>query len=293
MATVGALVDRVIREWLHGGDEQPVLLTLDGALTASATSVSYSDATLAPDEEELLAPGVLVEVGTEQMRITAVDETANSLTVVRGVNGTTAASHTDGDTITVAPTYSRGAVFEAVCDAVVGLYPDLWDVTSTSITSASGYVDIPAEVTFIDKAFYISGGNRPVDASIRFEPEFPPSATGKAIIFNGTPAGKTVHLIYSARFARPTSESDDLADFGVKPEWERIIAVAAAAQVVAGTDLDPVTAEYITEQLEREGYPVGSSQRIRDGLLRYYRFLVDEAHRNLRADRPVPVVMHL
>ena len=39
----------------------------------SATDITYTADALAPDEEDLLAPGVLAEIGTEQVRITAVE----------------------------------------------------------------------------------------------------------------------------------------------------------------------------------------------------------------------------
>lgn len=292
-ATVGELVDRVYRDYLAPSDDQPVIVTFAGAVDGTATEWVYADSVLAPDEEDLIGPGVLLEAGSEQARIVSVDDNTNTATVTRGVNGTDAAAHDNGAEIRVSPVFPRRSVFDAVCDNVVGLYPDLWQTATATVTAASGAVDISADVVTIRDAVRLSG-TTPVPVTVELLQNYPPSATGSAIRFFGAPAGDTVYVTYEARFTRPTSEDDDLAaDFGIDGSWDRIIVVGAAAQVLAGRDLDAVTSEFITEQLEREAFPTGSSQRIRDGLIRYHRFLLDQARRDLRADRTVPVRMSI
>jgi len=290
VSTVGELVDRCYRDYLAPADDQPIIVTVSGAVTDSATSITYDADTLAPDEEDLLAPGVLAEIGNEQVRITAVDTTTDTLTVIRGVNGTTAAAIADGAELRVAPMFPRQSVFDAICDNVVDLYPDLFRVATQTITSASGAVEVSADIVALRGATWISG-SRPIAGHVELLKDYPPSSTGQAVTFYGIPAGKTVYLAYEGRFDRPTAEADDLANFGIDETWERIIVVGAAAQVLAGRELDTASTEFLTEQLEREGFPVGSAHRIRDGLLRYHAYLLDRARRNQRADRTVPIVM--
>lgn len=288
--TVGELVNRVYRDFLDGPDDQPPIVTASAGYTDSVTTIGYDDSVLAPDEEDLLAPGVLVEVGSELARITGVDDTANTLTVIRGVSGTTAEAISAGDEIRIAPMYPRQTVFDAVADNIVGLYPDLTRTATTTVTSGSAAAEIPAGVVSVIDAMYLSG-NSQVGANVRLLRNYVPSSTGSAVAFSGTPANKTVYLTYEARFDRPATTDDTLVDLGIDAAWERIVVVGAAAQVLAGRDLDPVSAEYLTEQMEREGFPVGSAGRLRDNLLRYHAFLLQQARRSIRADRVTPVVM--
>jgi hypothetical protein len=292
MSTVAQVTDRVYREWLHPGDDQPVRMTLSAGVDDVATSWSYDDATLAPDEEDLLAPGVLVEVGTEQARITDVDDTANTLTVIRGVNGTTKAAHTSGDEVTVAPTFGRHAVVEAVKDNVVALYPSLWQVATEQVTTSSTFVEVPATVV-TPVSFVWLNGSRYQNGVADLLPDFPPSSTGKAIQFFGVPSGKTGYFTYRGRFTRPSAEATELSTLGVDATWERIAAVGAAAQVVASRPLDELTAEYITEQMQREALPPGASTDVRNGLLTLRNIWLDEAHRSLQAEMQPPVVHNL
>lgn len=292
MTTVGDLVNRTYRDYLEPSDDQAVLASVNGAVTASATSIVYADATLAPDEEDLLAPGVLIEVGIESMRVTDVDDATNTLTVVRGVNGTDAATIANGAEIRVAPLYSRRSVFEAVCDNIVALYPDLYRVAMTTITSASSPVAIPAEATSVRYAQAVSGSS-PYPVGFELLRNYAPSTTGQSVLLSGINPGVSVYLVYEARFDRPTALTDEINDaYGIDPSWERIIVVGTAAQVVAGRDLDPLSQEYIVEQMEGENLPVGSGQRVRNGLLQLHQALLTQARRNLRADRMTPTVVY-
>lgn len=290
MSTVGEVADRVYRDYLHSPEDQPVIITLAADVNSTDTAWTYDDATLAPDEEDLLAPGVNIEVGSELCRITDVDHSANTLTVVRGVNGTLKTTHLQDDDIIVAPIFSRHAVVEAVKDNVPTLYPTLWHIDTTTITTASTYVEVPAEV-LTPESFVWLDGDKYYSANLpTFLSTFPPSSTNKAIITTGVPTERTAYLTYRAKFARPPTEATELSDYGVDASWERILVAGAAAQVVAGRPLDRLSAEYITEQLEREALPPGSATDIRNGLLTLRSIWLDEAARVLRADQKVPVV---
>lgn len=291
MSTVIEVADRCYRDWLHAPEDQPVILALSAAATAAATSFSYDDSVLAPDEVDLLAPGVLVELDTELARVTAVDFDAGTLSVRRGVNGTSATSHAADAELRVAPTFARSSIVEAVKDSVVDLYPQLWQSASATLTAASGIVEVPAEVVGVDGFVIASGSSAGRPRAVEFLPHFPGSSTGKGVRIYGVSAGTEGYLTYRARFQRPSFGSDRLETYGVRPEWERIVGIAAAAQVVAGRDLDALTAEYITEQLQREALPNDAPQRIRNGLLTLRGIWLEQEHRSLRGDEPVPVLM--
>ncbi len=284
-STVGGLVERVYRDFLHPADDQPVVLALAEDIGDEATSLTYDTAGLAPDEESLLGPGVLLEAGYEQMRVLSVDATSGEVTVARAANGTSATIHLEGEPLTVAPTFTRQAVLDAVSDNIQALSPSLWRTATVNITTSRDLVELPADVVDIVE-LYVDG--RAVSAQFI---DNAPTSTGKAVATPGLRSGRTGYLTYRAAFERPASEFEELADLGVRPEWRRIVVVGAAAQVVAGRDLDALTAEYITEQLQREALPAGGPQSIRNGLLTLHNLWLDEARQALRVERPARIVM--
>lgn len=288
--TVGDLADRVYSDWLFSPEDQPVIVALASSVDDSTDTWTYDDSTLSPDEEDLLAPGVIVEAGAEQARVKAADYDANSLTVTRGVNGTTAAAHAEGDEVVVAPTYVRRAVVDAVIENVESLYPSLWYVDTEEIATSSTYVEVPAEVITPLSLLWASGDDY-IDAPLpQLLPNFPPSSTGKAIRTVGCASERTAYFTFRSKFARPGDEDADVGEAGVERQWERIVVVGAAAQVVASRPLDRLTAEYITEQLEREALPPGSPTDIRNGLLTLRDIWLRDAAGVLRASQTHPVV---
>lgn len=84
--------------WQDSGD-----ILLDFTLSASATTVNVTDAdALAADGvSPRFAAGMLISIEAETMRVVAVDGGANTLTVERGVRGTTAVSQVQGKSIDV------------------------------------------------------------------------------------------------------------------------------------------------------------------------------------------------
>lgn len=87
-----------VNDWLDSGDT-----VQDNPLSDSATTITVNDA----DGSNLyftgqrFSYGVTIRVESEIMHVTAVDTDTNTLTVLRGQNGTTAASHLQGTMIEV------------------------------------------------------------------------------------------------------------------------------------------------------------------------------------------------
>lgn len=295
MSTAGQVVDRVLRDWLYGPDDQPIVCTLSGDIDNDDLSLVYADAMLAPEEEDLLAPGTVIEIDSEQMRVGAVDESANTLSSLsRAANGTTAASHSGGALITVSPTWARKTVFDAVADAVEQLWPELYAVGETAplALSSSTYTEVPA--TVMDAMFLWARSTGATDweqvTSIRFLDHFPPSSTGKAIYAGFDGSG---YLVHKKQLVRPPAEATDLvATSLLEDQWEQLVAVSAVAYLVSGKDLAAATQSQLTEQLQAQGFPIGSGQRIREGLVRYQSFLLDKHKRALRSRNPVTVVVN-
>ena len=291
MAAVSTLVDRIYRDFLNKPDDLAAFSRLDGAMTDSDTSLTYEDGLFSVEEENLLEAGALVEIDQELMLVTDANPSTRVLTVSRGYAGTTAAAHSDKDNIFLNPTFPRKSVFDAVADNIVRLYPSLYNVTTTNVTSGSTYAEVPAStVEVLTSYVQNASGEQYTSAGIELLRDFPPSTTNTAVQFYNTSNGKTVHLVVKRKFVRPTSETVDLdTDCLISDEYEQIVMVGAVADIVGATDVDASTQEFITEKLAAESYPVGSGERLRNALLRLRSLLIDEARGNLRSLYPAPV----
>ena len=291
MAAVSTLVDRIYRDFLNKPDDLAAFSRLDGAITDSDTSLTYEDGLFSVEEENLLEAGALVEIDQELMLVTDANPSTRVLTVSRGYAGTTAAAHSDKDNIFLNPTFPRKSVFDAVADNIVRLYPSLYNVTTTNVTSNSTYAEVPAStVEILTSYVQNASGEQYTSAGIELLRDFPPSTTNTAVQFYNTSNGKTVYLVVKRKFVRPTAETDDLATTClISNEYEQIVMVGAVADIVGATDIDATTQEFITEKLAAENYPVGSGERLRNALLRLRSLLIDEARGNLRSLYPAPV----
>ena len=292
MAAVRTLVDRIYRDFLNKPDDLSAFSRLDGAMSdTTGTTLTYESGLFSSEEENLLGNGALVEVDQELMLVTAANTSTRTLTVSRGYAGTTAATHADNTNVFINPTFPRKSVFDAVADNIVRLYPSLYNVTTTNVTSSSTYAEVPAStVEILTSYVQNASGEQYTSAGIELLRDFPPSTTNTAVQFYNTSNGKTVHLVIKRKFVRPTSESVDLAtDCLISDEYEQIVMVGAVADIVGATDIDASTQEFITEKLAADSYPVGSGERLRNALLRLRSLLIDEARGNLRSLYPAPV----
>lgn len=296
MSTVAQLIDRVLRDWLEPADDQPTRATLNGLITDSATSLVYDPTLLSPEELEIIGPGTLIEIDSEEILVGAIDEDTNTVSdLTRAMNGTTAAVHGDNAFIYPNRVWRRKVIFDALADGVVQLWPDLYRVANSAsiAVSSTTYTEVPiADADYIVMPMWFFGrmsgatyyDRYPIPADLFLDP-FPGSTTGKAFYVPGASIGMTGYLTYKAKFARPTAEADDLSagNFSLNPEWEPIAILSAVAYLIAGRELDLVTQERLSEQLEEANYPAGTPSRIRDSLLRYRSFLLDQAKADLRA----------
>ena len=291
MAAVSTLVDRIYRDFLNKPDDLAAFSRLDGSIDDTTTSVVYEAGLFSAEEENLLGGGALIEINQELMLVTNANTSTRTLTVSRGYQGTTASSHSDNDNLYINPTFPRKSVFDAVADNIVRLYPSLYNVTTTSVTSGSTYAEVPAStVEVLTSYVQNSSGEQYTSAGIELLRDFPPSSTNTAVQFYNTSTGKTVYLVVKRKFVRPTAETSDLStDCLLVDEYQQIVMIGAVADIVGATDIDATTQEFITERLAADNYPVGSGERLRNALLRLRSLLIDEARGNLRSLYPAPV----
>ena len=327
-STIGDLVDRVYREYLEPVDKVESYSYLTGGIDASATTIAYDDNLFSVEEEDALEAGAIVEIGQELMYTTAVNTVENNITVKRGQRGTTAAAHSAGDMIKIAPAFPRKNVFDAVSDQIKNLYPTLFAVETIELTASTGYKLLGTHGTDGDTYNYLvaplkalsqytdwqSGSDQTglkyngvalemIDLPNPFTYTDDTSTertktytTGPDVVhavqFVGISAGHTIFVTFKKKFIAPTAESNTLASVGLETEYEPIVMTGVAAQLVAGKDISKSNTSYITQQLEASTFPVGSSNTIGQSLLRYQQLLIQQARSNLRSKYPEPVQLN-
>lgn len=295
MATYGDVVDRTFRDYLSRPDDQPLMMELSGnggSITSTATSFFVDVTLLTPEEEALIGAGTIIEIGSELIRVKAYDETDGSEQVtdcVRGILGSTAASHDDGDEIRIAPDYTRQQVFEAARDTQDDCYPQLYEVVTEQVTtpstSSTNWTEAASDALDpLQPALVSLSGGGWDNFPVKLEDPFPPSPSNKAWLFRA-PANRTAHVTYKKKATRPADETATLPD----DTWERLLSVGAVAHLIAGEDIDAADAEYITEQLEAQSFQVGQGQSLRQALLSYYEYLKRKAVQRLVAEHGTPL----
>ena len=322
--TIGDLVDRTFREYLEPMDDIVSYTTLTGAVDSSATSIAYNGDLLSVEEEDALDAGAIIEIGQELMICTDLNAVANTITVTRGARGTTAASHSIGDLIKIAPPFPRKNVFDAVCDQIKNLYPTLFATETKSVTSKVGYIPlsgandnyliaplkaisqqtdfaansdesgviyrgVAVELIDLPNPFTYTDADG-VSQTITYSNNGPNKVN--AVQVYNVSAGHTVFVTFKKKFVEPTAESDTLATVGLENEYEPIIMAGVAAQMMAGRDIPTATSDYITDQLSVSNFPVDSATRVRNSLLAYQRALIQQARKDLRARFPEPVTLN-
>tara|TARA_R100001079_G_scaffold110114_1_gene84597 strand:+ start:272 stop:1282 length:1011 start_codon:yes stop_codon:yes gene_type:complete len=322
--TIRNLIDRTFREYLEPADELTSYTSVASTLSSAATTLSFDADLLTQEEEDVMDAGTILEIDQELLYCTGLDTTNNVVTVVRGVRGTTADSHDVGAIVKIAPSFTRLAVFEAVKDQINNLFPTLFAVETKELSSSTGYTligshDAPGDGNYLVSILsaisqytdFASGSDStgvsflPVTCSLVELPNpftFTDAdgvsrtityTTGPNVVhavqFSGIAQGQTAFVTFKKKFIEPTAESNTLVSIGLEPEYEPIIMAGVAAQLMAGKDIPSATTQYITEQMAVSGYPVGSSNSIRNSLLQYQQLLINQARKYLRAKYPESV----
>ena len=327
MANIGNLVDRTYREYLEPMDDIVSYTTLSTGVNTTETSIVFNGDLLSVEEEDALDTGTIIEIGQELMICTDLNAVTDTITVTRAARGTTAASHTAGDLIKIAPPFPRKNVFDAVCDQIKNLYPTLFATETLEVVvgdgytllgsysapgtnnylvapikSISQYTDFAANSDSTNVVFrgvavelidlpnpFVYNDNDGVERTITY-------TTGPDVVhalqFAGIASGHTAYVTFKKKFIDPTAETDTLATVGLEDEYEPIIMAGVAAHMLSGRDIPTATTDYITDQLSTSSFPVDSATRIRNSLLSYQRALIQQARKDLRARYPEPVTIN-
>lgn len=205
--------------------------------------VAASDLSITVDDASALGPG-LVEIGGEVIYVRSIS--SNVLTVApdgRGWDGTTAVSHLTNARVTANPPYPTWRLERAVNDAIVGVFPDLFGVATTSFTfnPAVSTYSIPADAEDILKVTTNVLGpsaEQPEIHRYQFNSNAPTAtfATGNCLTLGEAPApGRTVTVTY-AKAPSELASGDAFTDCGLRETARPAIVYGAVARALSFLD---------------------------------------------------------
>lgn len=233
--------------------------------TSTALTFTVADATQ-------ISTG-LIEVDEELMWCTLIDPDTKVVTVsTRGVYGTTAAAHTAATSVVRNnPRWPRFSIARALNDTIRGVFPDLFAVTKTTLSSVSATITyaLPAaaeqvlDVT-VDEAS-VSGYWSPVR---RYQVDMHANSTtfptGKTIsILEGLSSGRTVNVTYTYVPTTLAALAAELTTSGLAESAKETLVYGACARLVGYTEparMSDSTAEARFMGTQTQGAALGASR---------------------------------
>lgn len=196
-ATFDQMASRVKQQLLGYTRDQASISYLTSDMSATDTTFQVD-----PETVTNISKG-LVEIDDEMILVKRYDRSTGTVTVTagtngRGVEGTTAASHSTNAIVTDDPMYPKARVKEAINDTIQGVYPDLWvfgDYEFPKIAARYEY-PVPADVEDVYKVTVNTIGPSAVWfplSSWRFNPSA--SETPGQVKPTPTPTGKTIQIM--------------------------------------------------------------------------------------------------
>ena len=240
MTTAATVINKTLRQLLSGTVEARNKLA--STITDSDTSVVCTYAV------EGLRAGQVFEIDSELFYIWAANVSTQTLTVQRGFNGTTAAAHTSGALLTVAPRFPRAQVLEAINDEVLDLsspvnglfqvktFNQTYNGTDrmVNLTSATDVIDVlNVSVRYLTDDY-------PVARKVKLVRDLPTDdfASSFALKFDQAVYPGRLRVVYKAPYTSVTTEATNLnTGCGIQESVEDIVVIGTQLRLMAPREI--------------------------------------------------------
>jgi len=243
MPTLKDMVDEV-RSNLAGytmRQDRITYLANSAGLTTTGTSIQIGSSSN-------LAKGI-IEIDDELIWIDSFDKTNSTMTVIpgfgRGYSNTTPAPHAKNAQVTLAPTFPRVNIKQAINDTINSVFPNLWSIQSTTFTfnAAVTTYSLPDDAeNVLGVSWQTTGASKewvPVKRW-RLDPMANATAfnsTNSISIYDFIVSGRTVQVWYTAAPNTLDSNSDEFGDVTGLPDTSRdVITLGAASRLLSFVD---------------------------------------------------------
>lgn len=240
MSTGTAVINRTLRQLLSGTVEQRNKLSV--ALNATATSV------VTTYDLDGLRAGSVFEIDSELFYVWEANAGTKTLTVERGFNGTTAATHSAGAVVTVNPRFPRAQVFEAVNDELADLSSPMHGLFQVKYfdldyNGSDEIINLPPVADIIDLLgvhVRVKGDEYEWVRKVRLIRDLPTDdfSSGFGLRFlNGVRQGR-LRVVYKAPFTVLTSEGQSLTNIaGLPASCEDIVNMGVQIRMMAPREI--------------------------------------------------------
>lgn len=239
MTTLEDLRQRVLAQILGYTRDQQQVSVLSDNMTTTSTLIS-----LESDTARHISRG-LIEIDDELILIQALDTTTNVATILGGVNGrgqagSTAAAHSIGALVTMAPLIPRVRVTEAINQTLLAMYPmiPIFGTTEISKLAPVFEYELPAEAEdvwyVVDDTVGPSQVHYPAP-HWRFNPKAPTSdfPSGKSIqLLDFVTPGRAQRVVYVKAPTLLSSGTDELTSTGYEDRMAETVVWGACARLV-------------------------------------------------------------
>jgi hypothetical protein len=290
MTTAATIMNRASRQLLSGTVEERNKLASTINSTATSVVLSY--------DLGGFRAGSVFELESELLYIWEANTATKTLTVERGFNGTTAASHSADVLATLNPRFPRAQMLDAInaeLDDYSSTANGLFKVVSTSLTynGSDRQINLTSATNvleLIDVRLRFTADDYPFIRGVRLQRDLPTSdfASGIAIVFDESVMAGTLRVRYKSPFTRATSESSDLTtDCGLPTTCDDLVELGLIIRMMAGREVKRSFIESQGDTRRSDEVPPGSSRDSVANLLRLRRErMVAEAGR-LKAQYPI------
>lgn len=233
MSSLSQMIDDVQAYLRSFTRDQELSTHLTAAATSSGLQLDVADASLVSRGR--------IEIDDELLWVESVDRANNTVKIApygRGMDGTTAASHSMNARIIMQPLYPRKMVMDTINQIIGGLGNQLYGVASTTINAdpQSVVYELPStseRVLNVMANHDSTYGDAEYVRRWKFDPSSSTSSTGKALfVYEPTATGMTMTVTY---FRKPEqlAEGDDFSDSLLPDTSYDVVVLGAAARLMA------------------------------------------------------------
>ncbi len=290
MTTAATILNRVSRQLLSGTVEERNKLA--ASINDSATSVVLSY------DIGGFRPGSVFELESELLYIWESNTATKTLTVERGFNGTTAASHSSNVLATLNPRFPRGQMFDSLnadIDDLSSTANGLFKVTTVNLTynGSDRQINLTSATSvleLIDVRLRYSADDFPVIRGTRLQRDLPTTdfASGFAVVFDEPVQSGTLRVRYKSPFTRATTEASDLTSVcGLPATCDDLVELGVIIRMMAGREVKRSFIESQGDTRRSDEVPPGSSRDSVANLLRLRRERITAEAGRLKAQYPI------
>jgi hypothetical protein len=261
MTTAATVIDRTLRQLLSGTVEQRNKLAsgIDSDDTSVVTTYNLDG----------LRAGQTFEIDSELFYIWDADTGTKTLTVERGYNGTTAASHSAGALIKVQPRFPRAQLLESLNDELADLSSPvngLFAVKTVDIdyNGSDTMIDFTGVTDVIDllsvSVRYLTD-DYPVARKVRLVRNVPTDdfPSGLALRFDQGVFPGRLRIVYKAPFVAASSESTNLnSTSGVQESLIDLLVLGCQIRMMAPREIKRNFAESQGDTRRADEVPAGA-----------------------------------